>query len=215
MNKRLLIITLSLLSCTALYSQKNWEWESPESSRDKSYRIEIGPKLGAGLALATAPTNYSFTFQPKLAYQAGLSANIHLGRRHQQSIGGTGLMGFEVEAMIGGRMLGTSAGNMSMLCLEIPVMVQFYPIPSLALEIGPTFTKILKCSPEQLQFDDIILNTGRLTSSDIMLTAGICYKTPIHLAIDLRYNYGIYLLAGNIDSKVSTVMFSMAYLFNL
>jgi hypothetical protein len=213
MHKKLFFIVLALLACQALFSQEEWDWGG--SVQDKSYRFELDPKVGAGLTVATQPTNYSFSFNSGLAYQFGLSTNMHLGRRYSTSPGGTGWFGIEAEVMYGIRKLGLEGINttLTMQCIEVPILAQFYPMPSLAIEVGPTLTKTLKCSPEKLQLENVVLNTGQLSSSDIMLTAGIAYKTPVHLMFDLRYNLGIVPLAGNFDSKVSTAMVSVAYLF--
>ena len=214
MYKRVLVIALALLSCQILFAQEE-EWNWTGSTQDKPYRLELGPKVGAGLAMATKPTNYNFNFNNGLAYQVGLSANMHFGRRYSTSPGGTGWFGLEAEILYGGRMLGIedTKANMTMHCLEVPLLIQFYPTPSLAIEAGPTITKIIKCSPEELQLENVVLNTGQLSSSDVMLTFGIAYKTPLHLMVDLRYNMGLFALAGNLDSKVSTAMVSLVYLF--
>lgn len=214
MRKKLLFITLALLSCQALFAQEEWDWGG--STQDKTYRFELGPKVGAGLTIATQPTNYTFSFNSGLTYQFGLSANMHLGRRYSTSPGGTGWFGIEAEVMYGIRKLGLEGINttLTMQCIEVPILAQFYPIPSLAIEVGPTITKTLKCSPEWLQLENIVLNTGQLSSSDIMLTAGIAYKTPINLLFDIRYNIGFAALAGNFDCKVSTFMVSASYLIN-
>lgn len=216
MYKKLLFIALALLSCQVLLAQEE-EWNWTGSTQDNSYRFELGPKVGAGLAFATQPTKYNFSFNRGLAYQFGLSANMHFGRRYSTSPGGTGWFGIEAEVMYGVRKLGTEGmeATMTMQCIEVPVLAQFYPMPSLAIKVGPTFTKILKCAPEQLQLEDVVLHTGQLSSSDIMLTAGIAYKTPINLMVDLRYNLGLFALASNLDSKISTAMVSFAYAFKL
>ena len=52
-----------------------------------------------------------------------------------------------------------------------------------------------------------------------MITAGLAYKTSINesssLMIDARYNLGMSPLAGNLDTKISSMMLSFAYLFNI
>lgn len=217
MQKKLCLMVLILLVCNALFAQEeNWNWnDDPIMNRDKSYRIEIGPKVGIGMALGTNPTVFDLDIQNGMAYHFGASANIHFGRRRTQSPGGTGLFGIEAEALYGIRSIGTQAGRMTMRCMEFPLLVQFYPIPSLAIEAGPTFVKTMKCTPDQLQFESIVLNTGLLSGSDVMLTFGACYKAPFKLMIDFRYNLGTSNLAGNFDTKVSSLIFSIAYLFSL
>jgi hypothetical protein len=193
------------------------DWKIEDLFGDKSYRIGLGPKIGVGLAMATQPTTYDFSFDNGLGCQFGLSANVHFGRRYQQSPGGTGPFGVEAELLYCIHKLGIEDKEISMTLhrIEVPLLLQYYPTSSVVIEAGPTFTKILKCSPEQLQLEDVVLGTGQLSSSDVMLTAGVAYKAPINLMVDLRYNLGLCTLAGNLDSKVSTVMVSAVYLFNI
>lgn len=230
MYKKLLLIAFALLSCNILFSQDQWDWNDTPTSHDRSYSIAIGPKAGIGIAMGTDgtfmtsdSTSYGFDFTSGIAYQIGASANIHFGRRNPQSPGGTGWLGVEAELLYSSRNIKAKDGNLRMHCLEIPILVEIYPIPSLAIEIGPTFVSILKCSPEQLYFDDIEPNTiavgvpqiGQITGSDLMLTFGINYKLPMGLAFDARYNLGNKALAGNFDCKISSLMVSVSYLFSL
>ena len=117
--------------------------------------------------------------------------------------------------MYGIRNLGTRSGKMTIRCVELPLLFQYYPTPSLAVEAGPTFVRTLKYTPDQLQFDNVVLNIGQISGGDIMLTFGACYKTPFSLVLDLRYNFGLSNMAGNLDCKNSSLMFSVAYLFEL
>lgn len=224
MRKILFFLAFALLSCNALFSQDDFYRPSNLKDRDNPFRIAAGVKVGGGLAMATDPTvvttnyptGYDIDFKNRFAFQVGAVANMHFGRRQDSSPGGTGWLGAQAEVLYGIRTIGTEKGTtLKMHCLEIPVLFQVYPIPALAIEVGPTFTKTLKCTPDQLQLDDIALNTGKLSGSDIMLTAGIAYKTPINLMVDFRYDIGLFTLAGNLESKVSSAMVSVAYLFNI
>ena len=223
MRKMLFFLAFALLSCNALFSQDDFYRPGNLKDRDNSFRIAAGVKVGVGMAMATDPTvvtashptGYAIDFKNKLAFQTGAVANVHFGRRQDSSPGGTGWFGAQAEVLYGIRTIGTEKGTtLKMHCLEIPVLFQVYPIPALAIEVGPTFTKILKCTPDQLQLDDIALNTGRMSSSDVMLTVGVAYKIPINLMVDFRYNIGLFPLAGNIDSKISSAMASVVYLFS-
>lgn len=230
MYKKLLLIAFTLLSCNILFSQDQWDWNDAPASHDRSYSIAIGPKAGIGIAMGTDGVfmansmEYKFDFKNGVAYQIGAKANIHFGRRYPQSPGGTGWFGIEAEILYGNRNIKAKEnGNLRMHCLEIPILVEIYPIPSLAIEIGPTFVSILKCSPEQLYFDDVEPNTiavgapqiGQISGSDLMLTFGINYKLPMGLAFDARYNLGNMGLAGNFDCKISSLMVTVSYLFSL
>lgn len=219
--KKLFSLAFALLLCNALFSQDSWNVTS--SSADKSFRIAVGPKIGAGMVMATDPTvamaihpdGFAIDFKNGLTVQGGLVANVHFGRRVAASPGGTGWLGIQVEALYGYRSIGTEQAPLTMHCVEIPVLLQVYPITDLAINLGTTIVRTLKCSPEMLQFDDLVLNTSQLAgSSDVMLTFGASYKILEGFLVDFRYNLGMSTMAGNFNSKVSSLTASFAYLFN-
>lgn len=215
MCKKLFLLVFSLLSCHSLFSQDQWTWDATVPKQEKNLTMALGPKAGCGMAIGNNLTTYNIDFHSGLAYQFGVSVNMKLGQKHEQNSVGMNLFGIAMEAMYGIRNLGTRSGKMTIRCVEIPLLFQYYPTPSLAVEAGPTFVRTLKCIPDQLQFDNAVLNIGQISGGDIMLTFGACYKTPFSLVLDLRYNFGLSNMAGNLDCKNSSLMFSVAYLFEL
>lgn len=218
MCRRIILIILAFLSCNALFAQYNaYRPIGPAPKTDKPFRAAVGIKGGGGLAIPTDP-NFSdgtvLKFKNGMAGQFGVVANIHFGRRNTSSPGGTGWIGLQAEALYGFRRIGVENDFLNMHCIEIPLLFQVYPLKTLAIEAGATFTKIMKCSPEQMQYNDVIFNTGQLSSSDVMLSLGIAYKIVPELVVDLRYNYGRSPLAGNFDSKISTFNISVEYMFD-
>lgn len=218
MYKKIILFILALLSCNALFSQFNaYQPIGPAPKTDKPFRVAAGIKGGVGLAIPTDPNFADGTvlkFKSGMAGQFGAVANIHLGRRTTSSPGGTGWVGLQAEALYGFRRIGVEHDILKMHCIEIPLMFQVYPINTLAIEAGATFTKTIKCTPEQMQSNGIVFNSGQLSSSDVMLSLGIAYKVIPELIVDLRYNYGRSPLAGNFDSKVSTFNISAEYFFD-
>lgn len=223
MCKKLFFIAFVLLSCNSLFSQDPIPSINPIQKRDQPFRIAAGIKVGGGMSLPTDPTvvtsaypsGYALDFKNGLALQAGAVGNIHFGRRQDSSPGGTGWIGAQAEVLYGLRTLGTEHESLTMHCLEIPVLLQVYPIPSLAIELGPTFVKYLKCTPETLQVGEQAINIRQWgEASDVMLSIGANYKIPAGIMFDLRYNLGTSSLAGNFDTKTSTFMVSIAYLFS-
>ena len=101
-----------------------------------------------------------------------------------------------------------------MNCIEVPLLAQVYPIQEMGIEAGVTMVKVLGFTPDVMQSDYAFLHTGQIKSGDVMLTAGLCFKAA-GMMIDARYNYGMSNLAGNFDTKVSTVTLSLAYLINV
>lgn len=211
MRKHLLLVLLTALCCSGVFAQEDLD--------DRPYRIAIGPKVGVGLDMGSHSNHENLNFGMGFGYQVGAAFNAHFGRRYEMSEGGTGWFGLQVEALYGGRTIKLGSTNLGTSCFEVPVLAQLYVIPSLAIEAGATMVKVLGCSPDQLNYEGATYGTGEIKGSDVMITAGLAYKARINssssLLMDVRYNMGMSPLAGNFDTKVSSVMFSFAYLFNV
>ena len=85
----------------------------------------------------------------------------------------------------------------------------------MALEAGATLVHVLGCTPATLDYQGAHFNVGGIKGNDVMLSVGACIKTSFGLMLDARYNLGCSHLAGNFDTKVSTAMLSVVYLFTM
>lgn len=211
MRKHLLLVLLAALCCSGLFAQ--------ECEDDRPYRIAIGPKVGVGLVMGSHSNLENLNFGMGLGYQLGAAFNAHFGRRYELSCGGTGWFGLQLEALYGGRSIKLGSSSLGTSCLEVPILAQLYVVPSFAIEAGATMVKVLGTTPDQLNYEGATYGTGEIKGSDVMITAGLAYKAGINqsssLLMDVRYNMGMSPLAGNFDTKVSSVMLSFAYLFNI
>lgn len=211
MRKHLLLVLFAALCCNGLFAQEDLD--------DRPYRIALGPKVGVGLDMGSHSSLENLDFKMGFGYQVGAAFNAHFGRRYEMSEGGTGWFGLQIEAMYGGRSIKLGSTSLRTNCIEVPVLAQLYVIPSLAIEAGATMVKVLGTSPDQLNYEGTTYGTGGIKGSDVMITAGLAYKARINqgssLLIDVRYNMGMSPLAGNFDTKVSSVMLSLSYLFNI
>lgn len=211
MRKHLLFVMLAVLCCSSLFAQ--------ECEDDRPYRIALGPKVGIGLDMGSHSKQENLDFGMGFGYQVGAVFNVHFGRRYEMSCGGTGWFGLQVEAMYGGRNIKLGSTSLGTSCLEVPILAQLYVLPNLAIEAGATMVKVFGASPDQLNYQGVTYGTGEIKGSDVMITAGLAYKTSINtsssLMMDVRYNLGMSPLAGNFDTKVSSLMFSFVYLFNI
>lgn len=218
MYKKLIITTIALLFCAIVFAQEKqdrWIWPD-EHKKDALYlHIDLGPKVGGGLAMSTNPSFFDFELKGSLAYQIGAALNVHITHHPSFGLHGIGRVGMEIEALYSALSLNTSLDKMTISCLEIPVLIQLYVAPEFQVEVGVTPTKILKVSPEYLQAGDVVANVGDLKGGDVKLSFGACYKTPFGLAIGLRYNLGMSELAENFHSKVSSAMLSVNYMIPL
>ena len=212
MRKHLLLLLFAALCCNGLFAQE-------ECEDDRPLRMAIGPKVGIGLNMGSHSNLENLDFGMGFGYQVGAAFNAHFGRRTELSCGGTGWLGLQVEAMYGGRNIKLGSTNLGTSCVEVPVLVQLYFTPSVALQAGATAVMILKGSPDELYYEGATYGTGEIKGKDVMATVGLAYKARLNenssLLIDVRYNMGMSPLAGNFDTKVSSVMVSLAYLFNI
>lgn len=211
MRKHSLLILFAALCCNGLFAQDF----DDEIGDDRSFRVAVGPKVGVGVGFGSHSNMENLSFTPSLSYQAGMALNAHFGRRYEMSDGGTGWVGAEMEVLYGMHAVKLGNNTLGVSCVEVPVLVQFYPIPTLAFEAGVTMVKGLSCTPDEIRVESHILGVGEMKPNDVMLSVGANYKASFGLSVGLRYNQGMSNLAGNFDTKISTVMFSVAYLFTI
>lgn len=183
---------------------------------DSPYRIYLGPKVGVNFAsMSGLSDNFGLNPQSGLGFQGGLAANIHFGRRTEKAEGGTGLFGIQVEAMYSQRTIKTDVENLKLGYFEVPILAQYFVMPDLSIELGPTIAGTLSASPDEMKAKNVVLATGELKGFDVMLTAGVGYKHKSGFTASARYNLGMSELAGNFNGKVSTVTVSVGWLFSL
>lgn len=213
MNKHFKLLFFVMLFCQPLLAQRIPGVNAPSTFRyySRDYKISIGPKVGAGLTIGSASNLYNFGSSVGLGVQGGLAINAHFGRRSRLGDGGTGWFGAEVEALYCYRRLQWDKTSVGFSCIEFPVLGQVYPIPKLGVEVGFTLVKILGLSPDMMSSGLSYMSIGQIRAKDVMLTTGACYTIKGFMA-DVRFNLGFSNLAGNFDVKVSSAMFSFAYL---
>ena len=216
MFKRLLITVLALSFCGIVFAQEQqdrWIWPDEHIKDALFLQVGAGPKIGGGLAMATDPAFFDFDLKGGLAYQLGAAINVHIANHPSLKPQGIGRWGLEIEALYGARRFNAGNEAMVMKCFETPILLQFYINHDFLVEAGLTPVKLLGVSPEYLQTGDVVANVGQIKGNDVMVTAGVCYKTAKGLAFGLRYNLGMSEWAENFHSKTSTAMVSVSYLF--
>lgn len=218
MQKRLLLTVLAFSFSVSIFAQTRqdqWVWPD-EHIEDALYpHLGIGPRIGVGFATASQPDFFDFDMGGGLAYQLGAALNFNIGHHASLGLKGIGRLGIEIEALFGSRSFSTGHGSLSMKCVEIPVLIQFYIASEFLLEVGVTPVKSLGTKPNYLNAGTTAVNVSGIKADDIMLTAGASYKTKMGLMVDLRYNYGMSQWGENFESKTSTIILGLNYLFSL
>lgn len=211
-------ILLALLTCAInLFAQEKSEsisFNDPIPTRP--YNISVGPKIGVNMSsMSGNPEGIDMGAKSGTGFNGGLAANIHFGRRTEASKGGTGLFGAQIEAMYSQNKIKTSSDDLTLNYLEVPVLLQYYIMPNLNIEVGPTFASVIGRSPDRLDFDKAIIYTKELKGFDVKLSAGIGYRFKCGLTTNARYNLGTSDLAGNLPCKVSTFQVSLGWMFKI
>lgn len=180
----------------------------------KPYALSIGPKVGVNYSIAGDPDGIDLGISGNIGFSAGVAANLRFGRPAGRPFG-TERFGVQLEALYAMHSLHSDVENITMNCFEIPVLFQWYFIPTFAIEVGPTFTGAFSTSPKELPYNDIVFQMDKVKAYDVMLSIGVNCKLKNGFTADLRYNLGNSDMAGNFKTKVSTISLGIGWLFSV
>lgn len=207
------------------------------------YEFSIGPRLGLGMTSMSESDGFSVGDGGKMGFGGGLAANVRFGSTGSRGehLDGQGLLGIGVEFNYKQHSVKIKGNDdLSLGCLEIPVMLQLYPmynskqLKNLYIELGATISTAMSKSPDKLVYennvDETIGNTHHtlyekttyptkdLKGMDVKATIGVGYRFNKMSANDgfymnARYYLGTSKLAGNFPGKISSAELSIGYMF--
>lgn len=180
----------------------------------KPYALSIGPKIGANYSIAGDPDGMDLGISGNAGFSAGVAANLRFGRPAGRPFG-TERFGVQLEALYSMRSLKSDVEDITMNCFEIPVLFQWYFVPTFAIEVGPTFTGAFSTSPKEFKYNNAVYQMDKVKAYDVMLSVGLNCKLKNGFTADLRYNLGNSDMAGNFQTKVSTISLGIGWLFNV
>lgn len=180
----------------------------------KPYALSIGPKVGANYSIAGDPDGMDLGMSGNIGFSAGVAANLRFGRPAGRPFG-TERFGVQLEALYSMRSLKTDVEDIKMNCFEIPVLFQWYFVPTFAIEVGPTFTGAFSASPKEFKYNNAVYQMDKVKAYDVMLSIGLNCKLKNGFTADLRYNLGNSDMAGNFQTKVSTISLGIGWLFSV
>lgn len=180
----------------------------------KPYALSIGPKVGVNYSIAGDPDDMKLGISGNVGFSGGVAANLRFGRPAGRPYG-TERFGVQLEALYSYRSLKSDVENINMSCFEIPVLFQWYFLPTFAVEVGPTFTGAFSTSPKELKFNNAVYQMDKVKAYDVMLSIGVNCKLKNGFTADLRYNLGNSDMAGNFKTKVSTISLGIGWLFSV
>jgi hypothetical protein len=149
---------------------------------------EVGFGLKGGLNLTTL--NFD---DPEASYdsKAGFHAGIFLRSKFDRIALQPEVLFFTQKGDMKSSVFGTA--EESFTYISVPVMVKFYPVAGLNLQVGPQFAFLIDGERKY----ETLLGSGKADitdyykKSDISLSAGAGYDFPFGLNIDFRYNLGL------------------------
>ncbi len=180
----------------------------------KPYALSIGPKIGANYSIAGDPDGMDLGISGNVGFSAGVAANLRFGRPAGRPFG-TERFGVQLEALYSMRSLKSDVEDITMNCFEIPVLFQWYFVPTFAVEVGPTFTGAFSSSPKEFKYNNAVYQMDKVKAYDVMLSIGLNCKLKNGFTADLRYNLGNSDMAGNFKTKVSTISLGIGWLFSV
>ena len=134
---------------------------------------------------------------------------------------------------------GNANANLDLTYVDVPVFLRLYPLckagtmTNFYIEAGPDFAYLLDRKPQSLtavsplganvtyHLDD---NKSTLKGMDLRVMAGVGYDFAIKndnyeatnlIGINARYYMGMSKLAGNFNSKMSSIEVSLSWMFNV
>jgi len=241
--KKLILILASLMMVGSVYSQTDdgeVDFFHGIEKKEKANAFFVGPKIGATFSSISNPEQSELSDGMGIGFSGGLALKTRFGRASENSTGGTGYWGIGLELKYSLNSMKTLAtdqngkenANLSLSYFDIPVFLQVYPLAkvkganSLYIEAGVNFGLLTGKSPETLttkntggQYALVTYNINtadsKLKGGNICPLIGLGYTFPgTGLDINLRYNIGMTNLAGNFQSKPSSLQISLAWLFN-
>lgn len=180
----------------------------------KSFALSIGPKLGGNYTIVGEPS-IPMGMSGSIGYSGGIAANLRFCKRPYTKFADTGRFGIQVEALYAQRSVSNDYEDIKMSGIEVPVLFQWWFAERFCIEAGPTFFTSLSTSPDEMVTNNATLVTKDMKPNDAMVTVGAEYKHKNGLTASVRFNLGNSEMAGNFDSKVSTVSFAIGWLFSV
>lgn len=224
MIKKILLMTALAAGTAASASAQGFieETETIYISQEEVLRpavFSIGPKVDFNYAIAGNPKNASnetmrVDMKGGAGFNAGLVGNVRFGRPAGRPYG-TERFGVQLELLYSMRNLNNNVEKITFNNFEIPLLFQWYFIPELALEVGPTFTGAFSVSPNNWDYGNSTLHPNKFKPFDVMASFGLNCKLRNGFMAEFRYNLGTSNVDNHFKTKVSTISIGVGWLFNV
>lgn len=216
MFKRIFITAAIIAGVSTLSSAQGFGDSSDSGFSDeyvlRPYTLSVGPEVGFNYSFAGDPEGMKIGAGGSAGFNAGIAANLRFGRPAGRPLG-TERFGVQLELLYGRYGVSNDIENIGMNCYEIPVLFQWYFLPQLAVEFGPTFTGAFSVSPKEFEVGNKLINMDKISATDVKISVGLNCKLPSGFTAGLRYNIGTSNMSSSFETKVSTLTVSVGWLF--
>lgn len=220
MFKKFLLVCIGVMTAMSTMAQVTVKRDySPQEDisidTDKSSAFVMKYGIKAGVNMTTMSNKMSFDpgFSMGIGFRAGGFLNMRWGQRTENSLPGTGVWGFQPEVMYSYQAVNSTAGNVTMNFVSLPLLLKIYPTTSLSLEVGPELSYMFLTSPAEMMFDKTIIKVGDCKGANIGVAAGVAYDFEKGFTIGARYAYCFNKMAKNLEWKNSNIQVSLGWMF--
>lgn len=231
--KQNIFLAIMVLCGLSGFAQSGEDINELFSEKEYNHVLYVGPVVGANMTMTSGQPKYDLFEGTGVGFTGGVAAKVRFGRGTDNSMEGTGKFAAGLEVKYTLNTLKTKTkDNLSLGYLDIPVLVQFFPLAGtttangLFIEVGPDFALLMSKSPDKLRLD---LNepypglqafeyaTGDLKGGDVRIAMGLGYNysmPKMDLGIHARYYLGTSELSKNVmPTKLNTIELSLSLMF--
>ncbi len=176
--KKLIVAAVALFMGTTAFSQS----------------IDLGIKAGANFANISDASGLS----NKTGFQAGVFGGIKF----------TDKIGIQADLLYSQQGGEFSLGEFDLTYVNVPIVLKYYLIQGLNLQVGPQFGFIVEDKIKTV-FNDIETNIDA-NKTDVSGVVGAGYDFPFGIRFDARYNFGLTDVAKEDGFKGKNSVFSLA-----
>lgn len=223
MFKRIILICIGVITAISAmaqvtvnrggYTSMSQNETAFPTNKSTAFAMKYGIKAGVNLMTM----NNAMSFDPEFSMGAGVRVggfiNLRWGQRTENSLPGTGLIGFQPEIMYSYQSTKTVSGNLTMNLISVPLMLKIYPTTSFNIEVGPELSYLLSTSPETMALDGAQVNLGECSGMMAGIAAGIGYDFEKGFTIGARYTYGLNDMAKNLLWKPGNIQITIGCMF--
>ncbi len=180
--KKLIVAVIALFIGTTAFSQE----------------IDLGVKTGVNFSKISDVDNLS----NKTGFQAGVFAGIKF----------TDKVGLQADILYSQQGAEFDAGKFDLNYVNIPIVLKYYLVQGLNVQVGPQFGFILDDDIYEIQNGGPTIK-GNAEKSDVSAVVGTGYDFPFGIRVDARYNFGFTDVLKDEKSKNNVFSLALGYSF--